>query len=425
MSDFIDRFTNAVAPVIAFDNSVEIVEARGSRLTDRAGKTYLDFGTGISVTNCGHNHPQVVEAVHRQVDKVWHGGGTFRFDAYVSAAEKLVSVAPAPIDMFFFMNSGAEAVEAAVKLARHTTGRQGVVVFRGAFHGRTMGAVSYTTSTVEYRTGYHPLLPSVFITPFPHPFQQGLGEEESTARALEELQLTLRHVVAPEDIACFLIEPVQGEGGYYPAPMRFLRELREISDGYGILLIADEIQTGFGRTGKWWAVDHYGVEPDILTLGKAIANGLPLSAVGASRDLFGKWPPGSHGSTYGGNAVACAAAVEVVAVISELLPDVPALGEHARAELGKLQASHPTIGDVRGLGLMIGVELTDSVGQPDSAALEFVRQHVLDAGLIFHPCGPAHNIIRFIPPLVVTIEEIDEAVRMIDNALTAWEETQG
>ena len=425
MSDFIDRYTNAVAPVISFDNNVEIVEARGSRLTDRSGKTYLDFGTGVSVTNCGHNHPQIVEAVHRQVDRVWHGGGTFRFDAYVSAAEKLVSVAPAPIDMFFFMNSGAEAVEAAVKLARHTTGRQGVVVFRGAFHGRTMGALSYTTSTVKYRTGYHPLLPSVFVTPFPHPFRQGLTEEESTSRALDELQQMLRHVVAPEDIACFLIEPVQGEGGYYPAPLRFLRELRELADRHGILIIADEIQSGFGRTGKWWAVDHYGVEPDILALGKAIANGLPLSAVGASRDLFGKWPPGSHGSTYGGNAVACAAAVEVVDVISGLVSDVPAFGEHAVGRLRKIQDSHSTVGDVRGLGLMIGIELTDAEGQPDSQALEFVHKHVLDAGLIFHPCGPARNIIRFVPPLVVTVEELDEAAGMIDDALTAWEETRG
>ena len=425
MSDFLDRFTNTVAPVISFDNSVEIVEARGAHLTDRSGKTYLDFGTGISVTNCGHNHPQIVAAVHRQVDQVWHGGGTFRFDAYVSAAEKLVSVAPPAIDMFFFMNSGAEAVEAAVKLARHTTGRQGVVAFRGGFHGRTMGAVSYTTSTVKYRTGYHPLLPSVFITPFPHPFRQGLSEEEATTRALDEFQQMLHHVVAPEDIACLLIEPVQGEGGYYPAPLRFLRELREIADRHGILLIADEIQTGFGRTGKWWAIDHYGVEPDILVLGKAIANGLPLSAVGASRDLFGKWRPGSHGSTDGGNAVACAAAVEVVDVISGLIPQVPALGDHAMTELGKLQGSHPTVGDVRGLGLMIGVELTDSAGLPNSPALEFVRMHVLDAGLIFHPCGPAHNVIRFVPPLVVTVEELDQAVGIIDDALTAWEATQG
>ncbi len=421
MSDFIDRFTNVVAPVISFDNGIEMVEARGAWLTDAAGKRYLDFGTGISVTNCGHNHPRVLAAAHAQLDRVWHGGGTFRYDSYVRAAEQLVSVAPEPIDMFFFMNSGAEAVEAGVKLARHTTGRQGVVVFRGGFHGRTMGSVSYTTSSVKYRTGYHPLLPSVFVTPFPHPFREGLTEEEATDRALHELGEMLRHVVAPEDIACFLIEPVQGEGGYYPAPARFLRALRDLADRHGILIVADEVQTGFGRTGKWWGIDHYDIAPDIITIGKAIANGLPLSAVGSSKDLFGKWPPGVHGTTFGGNAVACAAAVEVVNVINEVLPTVPALSEQAFAGLRAVQANHPTVGDVRGLGLMIGVELVDGDGQPDAAALDFVWGHLRETGLIFHPCGPDHNIIRFIPPLVISPEDLDRGIELIDDALAAWE----
>ncbi len=421
MSEFIDRFVDVVAPVIGFDNGLEMVEARGAWLTDATGKQYLDFGTGISVTNCGHNHPRIVAAAHEQIDRVWHGGGTFRYDSYVSAAEQLVSVAPEPIDMFFFMNSGAEAVEAAVKLARHTTGRQGVVVFRGGFHGRTMGSVSYTTSSVKYRTGYHPLLPSVFVAPFPHPFREGLSEEESTSRALHELRETLRHVVAPGDIACFLIEPVQGEGGYYPAPAAFLDELRDVADRHGILIIADEVQTGFGRTGAWWGVDHYDLRPDIIAIGKAIANGLPLSAVGSSKDLFGKWPPGVHGTTFGGNAVACAAAVEVVNVVNQALPSVPALSEQAFAALRGVQAKHPTVGDVRGLGLMIGVELVNGEGLPDANALEFVRSHLLETGLIFHPCGPDHNIIRFIPPLVISADDLDRGVALIDDAVGAWE----
>lgn len=421
MSDFLERFIDTVAPVIAFDNAVEITQADGAWLTDASGKRYLDFGTGISVTNCGHNHPRIVEAVHRQVDKVWHGGGTFRFEPYVAAAEKITSVTPAGIDMLFFMNSGAEAVEAAVKLARHTTGRQGILVFRGGFHGRTMGAVSYTTSNVKYRAGYFPLLPSVFVAPFPRPFKWKVDEETATNRALEELSLMLQHEVPPGELACMLIEPIQGEGGYYPAPVGFMQELRELADRHGILLIADEVQTGYGRAGSWWGIDHYGFDPDIMVLGKAIANGLPLSAVAASRDLFGKWPPGSHGTTYGGNAVACAAAAEVVDVISELLPATPALSDHAFSGLHRLAGKHPTIGDIRGKGLMIGIELTDPEGIPDAAALEFVREHVLDAGMIFHPCGPDHNIIRFIPPLVVSPGEIDQGIEMIDNALTAWE----
>lgn len=421
MSEFIDRFTNTVAPVIAFDNGLQVVEAQGAWLTGANGKRYLDFGTGISVTNCGHNHPRIVEAARAQLDRVWHGGGTFRYESYVSAAEQLVSVAPDGVDMFFFMNSGAEAVEAAVKLARHTTGRQGIVVFRGGFHGRTMGSVSYTTSSVKYRSGYHPLLPSVFVTPFPHPFRQGISEAEATERALHELRAMLRHVVAPEDIACFLIEPVQGEGGYYPAPRAFLEEIRDIADRHGILLIADEIQTGFGRTGQWWGIDNYDISPDIMTIGKAIANGLPLSAVGSSRDLFGKWPPGAHGTTYGGNAVACAAAVEVVNVVKETLPQVPERSRQAFEGLRALQDQHPTIGDVRGLGLMIGVELVDSDGLPDSRALEFVRTHLLETGMIFHPCGPDNNIIRFIPPLVISPDDLRLGIEMIGDAVAAWE----
>lgn len=231
----------------------------------------------------------------------------------------------------------------------------------------------------------------------------------------------LQHEVPPGELACMLIEPIQGEGGYYPAPVGFMQELRELADRHGILLIADEVQTGYGRAGSWWGIDHYGFDPDIMVLGKAIANGLPLSAVAASRDLFGKWPPGSHGTTYGGNAVACAAAAEVVDVISELLPATPALSDHAFSGLHRLAGKHPTIGDIRGKGLMIGIELTDPEGIPDAAALEFVREHVLDAGMIFHPCGPDHNIIRFIPPLVVSPGEIDQGIEMIDNALTAWE----
>ena len=423
MSDFVERFANSVAPVISFDNTIEVVKAEGAWVTDATGKKYLDFGTGISVTNCGHNHPRIVEAVHTQVDKVWHAGGTFRYDSYVSAAEKILSVTPPNLDMLFFLNSGAEAVEAAVKLARHTSGRQGVLAFRGGFHGRTMGSVSYTTSNVKYRTGYFPLLPSVFIAPFPKPFQWGVDEETATARALEELHLMFRHEVPPQEIACFLIEPIQGEGGYYPAPDPFLREIRTIADDYGILLIADEIQAGYGRAGTWWAVDHYGVTPDIMVLGKAIANGLPLSAVVSNRDIFGKWPPGAHGTTYGGNAVACAAASVVVDVIGELLPGVGGLSEHAFNALSRLPEIHPSIGEVRGRGLMIGIELVDEDGLPDSRALDFVRKHVLEAGMIFHPCGPAGNIIRFIPALVITREEIDQAVGMIDDALTAWEAT--
>ena len=422
MSELVDRHRSVVAPVIGFDNDVEMVSGQGAWLTGVDGRRYLDFATGIAVTNAGHSHPKIVAAARDQLDRFWHGGGTFRYESVVALAERLVDLAPPPIDMFFFMNSGSEAVEAAVKLARHTTGRQAVVVFRGGFHGRTMGAVSYTTSTVKYRRGYSPLLPSVYVTAFPHPFRWGMSPEAAAERALMELRRLFRHEVPAEEVACFLIEPVQGEGGYYPAPPLFLEGIREIADNAGIALVVDEVQTGFGRTASWWALDHYpGVVPDILVLGKAIANGFPLSAVGSTKDRFGKWPTGSHGTTFGGNPVACAAAVATTEVITEFLPHSRQLSEHAFRRLSELKQRHPTIGDVRGLGLMIGVELVEEGRKPNPRALEAVRADCAESGLLFHPCGPEQNIIRFVPPLVITLDELEQGIEIIDKAIAAYE----
>ena len=423
MTDLLSRHRDVIAPVIGFDNDVQMVSGEGVWLTGADGKRYLDFGCGISVTNLGHRHPKVMAAARAQLDRLWHAGGTFRYEPIVAAAEKLREVAPDPIDMFFFMNSGAEAVEAAVKLARFTSKRQGVVVFRGGFHGRTMGSVSYTTSSVKYRRGYAPLLPSVYVTAFPHPYRWGVSPEVAAEKSLQELRRLFRHEVPADEVACFLVEPVQGEGGYYPAPPSFLTGLQDIAREHGILLIVDEVQTGFGRTAEFWALDHYpDIRPDIVVLGKAIANGLPLSAVGSTRERFEDWPPGSHGTTFGGNPVACAAASAVVDGVRELLPDARKLSEHAFERLNGLKDQHPTIGDVRGVGLMIGVELVGEHRRPDREALFFVRHHVLDNGLLFHPCGPDGNIIRFIPPLVTTIDELGLGIDLIDHALTAFEQ---
>ena len=318
MPDFSSRFRDVLAPVASYNSDVEIVSGDGVWVTDRDGKRYLDFACGISVTNVGHQHPDVKAAVLDQVDQLWHAGGSFKFESKVRAAEALQTVTPDGIHQFMFMNSGAEAVEASVKLARKTTGRQGVVVFRGGFHGRTMGAVSYTTSTAKYRQGYHPILPSVFVTPFPHPYRWGLSQQDADQLALDELDRLFRHEILPAEVAAFLIEPVQGEGGYYPASAEFLGAIRNLADRHGILLITDEIQTGFGRTGGWFAVDRLGVQPDILIMGKAIANGLPLSAIGASTERFSLWKPGSHGSTFGGNPIACAAAAATIEVLKDV-----------------------------------------------------------------------------------------------------------
>ena len=421
MNELLKRHAAVIAPVITFDTDVEIVSGDGAWLTDTEGETYLDFACGIAVTNLGHNHPEVMAAVQQQLGKVWHAGGVFRYDSLVEAAEALRSVTPDGIDKFFFMNSGSEAVEASVKMARKLTGRQGVIAFRGGFHGRTMGSVTFTTSKAKYRQGYHPLLPSVFVTPFPHPFSWGMSQDEAVDFSLRELDQLLRHQVTAEEVACFLVEPVQGEGGYYPAGAAFLQRLRDLADQHGILLIHDEIQTGFGRTGDWWTTNTYGVRPDVMVFGKAIANGLPLSAVGASSELMDRWPLGSHGTTFGGNPVSAAAAAATISALSEVIPNVHELSTHAFTRLGELAKKHPTIGDVRGLGLMIGVELVDSEGKPDPDAFIQVQKYCVENGMFILDCGPDSNIIRFIPPLIITKDELDRGIDTLAGALAHYE----
>jgi 4-aminobutyrate aminotransferase len=421
-SSLIQRHQQVYAPVIAWDSDVEIVSAEGCWVTDVEGERYLDFASGIATINSGHSHPALVAAARDQLERLWHAGGAFRYDSLVTAAEKIVSVTPPSIEKLFFMNSGAEAVEASIKLARRVTGRQGIMVFRGAFHGRTMGSVTYTTSNAKYRRGYHPLLPSVFVTPFPHPFRWGMSQADATEHALMELDLKLKHEVMPDELAAFLVEPMQGEGGYYPAPPAFLQRLRELADRHGILLVLDEVQTGFGRTGTWFASEHYGVEPDVLVMGKAIANGLPLSAVGARARLHDAWPAGSHGTTFGGNPVSCAAAAANVDVLAGLIPGVAERSSHAFAHLGELAERHPTIGEVRGLGLMIGVELVKpGSNTPDPEAFPFLARYARHHGLFILDCGPDANVIRFVPPLCVSLEELDTAIEIIDGALGAYE----
>jgi 4-aminobutyrate aminotransferase len=423
MNDIVSRHENIIAPVIAFDTDLVIDRAQGIWIHDAAGNRWADFACGTAVTNLGHNHPAVVAAAHAQLDKVMHSGCVFRYESIVEAGERLASITPPGIEKFGFANSGAEAVEAAVKLARKTTGRQSVIAFRGAFHGRTMGSVAYTTSNSKYRDGYHPILGSTFVVPFPHPYRWGMTEGDAVAYCLNELEMLFRHEVSPHNVAAMLVEPVQGEGGYYPAPVDFLTQLRRIADEHGILLVFDEVQTGFGRTAEWFASDHYPVDPDILAMGKAIANGLPLSAYGASAEMLDNWPVGSHGTTFGGNPVACAAAVAVMDTMGDLLPNARAVSARAFERFEKLKVDHPTIGDVRGLGLMIGVELVSdpTSREPSPAAFKHIQRHCQDRELVIIECGPAGNIIRFIPPVITTLDELDWAIDLIDEALADWE----
>jgi 4-aminobutyrate aminotransferase len=341
----------------------------------------------------------------------------------VTLARLLADTFPDPLDAVLFLNSGSEAVDGALKLARRVTGRPAILAFRGAFHGRTIGATSVTSSSLNYRRGYEPLLPSVYQLPFPAAYRFGGDEAEATRACMEHLRETLETSVAPGQVAAVIIEPVQGEGGYYPAPAAFLRELRTLCDEHGILLIADEVQSGFGRTGEMWAFEHAGIVPDVVVTAKAIANGLPLSAIVTSRELQERWGRGAHGTTYGGNPVACAAGIAVLETIAEedLVANARLRGAELSGGLRELMAEHGQIGDVRGPGLMIGVEFVRDRQrrEPDGAAAEATAARAVDDGLLLLTCGIHHQVIRWIPPLDVTVAEVEESLAIFERALRA------
>ena len=284
-----------------------------------------------------------------------------------------------------------------------------------------MGSVTYTTSKAKYRQGYHPLLPSTFVVPYPHPYGWGMTQEEANAYALRELEFKFRHEVTPGEVAAFLIEPMQGEGGYYPASKEFLDAIRAIADEHGILLIMDEVQTGFGRTGDWFTSQVYDVRPDVLVMGKAIANGLPLSAVGASKELLDKWPAGSHGTTFGGNPVSCAASAATVDGLRDVIPTVGDTSAYAFGRWTELKEAHRTIGDVRGLGLMIGIDLVNEASEPNPAAFTAIDAYAQEAGMFILNCGPEGNIIRFIPPLNVLREDLDRGIDILAEGIEKYE----
>jgi len=397
--------------------------AEGSYIYTTDGRKLLDFTCGIGVTNTGHCHPKVVEAIRRQAGLFLHAQANIVIHKpMLELIEELRRIVPATIDGFFFSNSGAEAIEGAVKLARAATGKQNIIVFSGSFHGRTAATMALTTSKTIYRAGFGPLPSGVFVAPFPYAFRLGLTEEKTSAHALEQLEVLLASQTAPKETAAILIETVLGEGGYVVPPASFMKGLREIANKHGILLIFDEVQSGFGRTGKWFALEHYGVVPDILTVAKGIASGLPLSGVFSSLDLMKKWDVGSHGGTFGGNAVACAAGVATIQAMREdrMLENAGQRGIQLMTGLRKLQEDYPEIGDVRGLGLMIGTEFIVQ-GRPEKAKamVKDIVHAAADKGLLLLTCGTFDNTIRWIPPLNVTPEQISDGLGIFGEALRA------
>ncbi len=397
-----------------------IEHAQGSYLYTVDGRRFLDFASGIAVTNLGHGHPDVLRAAHDQLDKLVHISVVAHHEPAIRLAERLAAIAPGKLDKVFFANSGAEAVEGAIKLARYATGRPGLIAFQGAFHGRTYGALSLTASKSYYRERYEPLLPSVYHVPYPYPYRNPTGSDDAATLAyvFEFIDEMLDTRVPPHNIAAFIVEPVLGEGGYVVPPAGFMPRLRKLCDQHGILLIADEVQSGYGRTGKMFASEHSGVVPDIMTLAKSIASGLPLSAVVAGSPLMDKWEPAAHGSTFGGNPVACAAGIATLEVFDRehILENAASKGAELIRRLHGLQRRTPAIGEVRGLGLMVGVELVKSDGSPDKELQRKMRKVCLDSGMVILSCGPHDNVLRLVPPLNISQAELDEGWEILKGA---------
>ncbi|MDN5934055.1 MAG: aminotransferase class III-fold pyridoxal phosphate-dependent enzyme [Pseudonocardia sp.] len=412
-----------LSPVLQQATPVQAARGEGVHLYDTDGRRHLDFTAGIGVTSTGHCHPRVVAAAQEQVGTLIHGQyTTVMHQPLLRLTERMGDVLPAGIDRVFFLNSGSEAVEASVRLARHATGRQTIIAFDGGFHGRTMGAAALTTSGAKIRAGIGPMMGGVAFAPFPYAFRYGWTEEETVAFCLKELDRILVTAAPARDVAGFIIEPVLGEGGYVPTPPAFLQGLRERADAHGILLIADEVQTGYGRTGRFWGHQHTeGVTPDILITAKGLASGFPLSAIAAPEAIMVKALPGSQGGTYGGNAVSCAAALATLDVIRDenLVANAGEQGVALLEGLRKVAVEHPGIADVRGLGLMVGNEFRTADGAPDAAAASRAHAAAAERGLLLLTCGPFGNVVRMIPPLIVTAEQIDEGVALWQDAVRA------
>jgi 4-aminobutyrate aminotransferase len=425
----IDRDNTVVSPSYTRGYPLVIERGFGCMVEDVDGNLFLDCAAGIAVNSTGHSHPDVVRAITEQAGKFLHMSGTdFYYEPQVRLAEELAAIAPIAGGVrSFFGNSGTEAIEACLKLSRYASGRQNIIAFLGGFHGRSMGSLSLTASKAIQRRGFGPLVPGVYHAPFPDCYRcpLGLKVENCAAECLEFIdQQLFVHLVSPDEVAAIVVEPIQGEGGYVVAPNQFLQRLRELTEQHGILLVADEVQSGMGRSGKMFAIEYTGVEPDMMAIAKGIASGLPLGVAVARAGLMA-WPPGAHASTFGGNPVSCAAALATIKLLKEsLVANAAEVGGHLMAALEALAETHPLIGDVRGRGLMIGIELVRDRQTKERATSE--RDAVVTAafrrGLLL--LGAGKNAIRFSPPLVLTKTQADTAVRIFDAALGEVERTR-
>jgi 4-aminobutyrate aminotransferase len=417
----IERDAKVVSPSYTRDYPFVIARGEGAIVEDVDGNRFLDCAAGIAVNSTGVSHPEIVRAITEQAEKFIHMSGTdFYYEPQVRLAEELASIVPVDGDVrTFFGNSGTEATEAALKLSRYYTKRQGIIAFIGSFHGRSMGALSLTASKAVHRRGFGLMMPGVYHAPYPEPYRFNGSADACAAASLSFIaDQILTHLISPDEVAAIVVEPIQGEGGYVVPPRAFLQGLRELATKHGILLVADEVQSGMGRTGKMFACDHFGLKADIVNIAKGIASGLPLGVTCARAEVM-SWPPGAHASTFGGNPLACAAANVTIRLLREhLVGNAATVGEHLMWGIRTLQQKHQIIGDVRGLGLMIGIELVRNRQTKERAVEErgALVQAMFRRGVLI--LGAGKNTVRLAPPLVLTKAQADVVLSVLDESLT-------
>jgi len=414
------RDAQVVSPCAMRDYPFVMDYGRGAEVWDVDGNRFIDFAAGIAVTATGHAHPQVVQAIKAAADKFLHISSDYYHELQIRLAEKLNEIAPMDEPaMIFFTNSGTESVEGALKLARYVTGRQRFIGFLGGFHGRTMGSLAFTSSKATQQAEFFPTMPGVTHVPFPNNYRPLLAGEDQGEAVLNYIENVLfQSSVPPNEVAGILVEPIQGEGGYLVPPDSFLPGLRQLCNRHGILLIADEVQSGIGRTGKMFAVEHWGVQPDIVTSAKGLGSGMPVGAVVARKSLMEQWRAGAHGNTYGGNPVCCASALVTIELVQkEYLANAAQMGQHLLGRLQALAARHPVIGEVRGKGLMLGMEFVKDrhSKRPAKKIVADVIHKAFYNGLLLLPCGV--STIRLMPPLMILPELADEAIEILDKAI--------
>lgn len=423
--NLISRYKEVVSPVLGHYNDLVITQGKGPYLFAHDGKKVLDFSCGIAVTALGHCHPKVVSAIKEQAKNLMHICiGVAYYEKYVQLAEKIKEITPDGLDMCFFCQDGSGAVEAAIKLAKYTSKKQGIISFSGSFHGRTFAAMTVTNSKEKYKKGYEPLMANVFEAPYPYCYRckDENGRPQDPKGCSKHCLKAVENIIVNEGadkVAAMIIEPILGEGGYVVPPDWYLKELSRICKENGILLIFDEVQSGFGRTGKMFACQSLGVTPDIMVMAKAIANGLPLGGIIARKELMQSWTVSAHGGTFGGNPVCCAASLATIAVIEsgKLAEKAEKTGKYLVKKLKALQKTNKEIGDVRGMGLMVGVEFIKENGDPDPEKTKKVISACLENGLLLISCGSHDQVIRFIPPLTIKKKQIDEALNVFEKAL--------